>query len=98
MKSEVYSWRLSSDTKAALEMEARRENTTVSALLDRLAQEWIEKRRAQSSSDSSEQARLHALADKWIGSIAGKNPKRAESVRQLVRRRLAENHGRKLPR
>jgi hypothetical protein len=37
MKTEVYSWRFSAHRKAELEEEARREGTSVSALLDRIA-------------------------------------------------------------
>jgi hypothetical protein len=76
-------------------MEARRENISVAALLDRLARKWIENRRAHWDGEAGEQARLHAEAEKSIGAIAGKNPSRAESVRELVRERLAGQHARK---
>lgn len=98
MKTEVYTWRLSAETKAALEMAARREKSTVSALLDRLTGQWIEQRRSGSATDDAEQARLHKEAMKAIGTIAGKNPERAETVRLLVRQRLARKHDRNLSR
>jgi len=95
MKTEIYTWRLSSEIKSALETEARREGTTVAALLDQLARRWIEDRRAQSTSDSAEQLRLHSQAEKSIGKIASGKAHRAESARVLVRKRL---HDRRLSR
>ncbi len=44
-KSEVYSWRISSDIRTGLELEARRAGSTMAGLLDRIAQEWLEARR-----------------------------------------------------
>jgi hypothetical protein len=44
-KSEVYSWRVSSDIRTGLELEARRAGSTMAGLLDRIAQEWLEARR-----------------------------------------------------
>jgi hypothetical protein len=41
MKTEVYSWRVSTNVKAGLEREARRRKTSVSAILDMAAQEWL---------------------------------------------------------
>ncbi len=94
MKTEVYSWRVSPETKADLETEARRQNTSVASLLDQLTRAWLRDRRGSSNADDAEQARLHAAAEKLIGTLAGKNPRRAESVRTLVRGRLAGRHER----
>ncbi len=94
MKTEIYTLRLSRDLKVALESQARRENASVAALLDRGARELLQKSGAQSSSDDAEQLRLHAQARKSIGSIAGANPHRAESARSLIRERLARKNGR----
>jgi hypothetical protein len=91
-KTEVYSWRISPATKAAIENEARREKTTVAALLDRITKEWIESRRGET--DDAEQERLHARIDKTIGAISGNNPKRSERVREGVRHRLKRRYGR----
>ena len=71
MKTEVYSWRISPDLKTDLETEARRENLSLSALLDRLACEWLAERRAQSGTDEAVQARLHRAAEKLFGAIRG---------------------------
>ena len=91
-KTEVYSWRISPATKAAIENEARREKTTVAALLDRIAKEWIESRRGQT--DDAEQERLHAAVEKTIRAISGHNLERSERVRESVRHRLKRRYGR----
>jgi hypothetical protein len=87
MKSEVYSWRLASHKKTVLENAARREGTTVEALLDRITNDWIESKR-NSAGDEAEQARLHARAHKTLGAISGSDPKRAERARVVIRKRL----------
>ena len=92
-KTEVYSWRITSATKTAIENQARRERTTVSALLDRITTEWIESRRGQTD-DKAEQIRLHASVQKTIGTIDSGNRKRAERARENVRNRLRRRHGR----
>ncbi len=92
-KTEVYSWRMTSATKTAIEDEARRERTTVSALLERITTEWIETRRGKTG-DDAEQQRLHASVSKTIGAIAGGDAKRAERARENVRKRLRRRHGR----
>jgi len=92
-KTEVYSWRLSAATKATLENEARREGTSIGGLLERMTQEWIERRRP-SSDDAAEQARLHARIRKLAGTIHGGDPDRSTRVREIVRARLKERHGR----
>ena len=92
-KTEVYSWRVASDRKSALENEARREGTTVAALLDHITGEWIESRRGVTG-DDAEQARLQARAGRALGTIAGKDPKRAERARSVIRKRLQQRRGR----
>ena len=94
MKTEVYSWRISPDLKTDLEAEARRENLSVSALLDRLACGWLAERRSQLGTDEAVQARLHRAAEKLFGAIRGGGAARAESVRTLVRERLKRRHER----
>jgi hypothetical protein len=88
-KSEVYSWRVAPTTKAALESEARREHQSMAALLERIAEEWLEaRRRAEGADDGAEQRRLHAAAARAIGTISGRDPRRSERVRRYVRVRL----------
>ena len=59
MKTEVYSWRVSSELKQHLEREARRRKASISSILDTAAREWLAKSRA-SIADDEEQKRLHA--------------------------------------
>ncbi len=93
-KTDVYSWRISPETKSALELEARREGASMAALLERIANEWLEARRESSVSQEVEQIRLHRSAAKALGTIAGGNSRRAEQVRFVLRERVARRHGR----
>jgi hypothetical protein len=88
MKSAVYSWRVSPDTKAALEDEARRLGENLSQLLDRIAHEWLAARRDEVSDTREEQVRLRAAASRAIGKIAGGRPRRAERARATIQQRL----------
>lgn len=94
MKSEVYSWRLSSATKSSLEEVARREQATVAALLERIVTGWLSSHRLERNQEESEQRRLHAAAARTFGTIRGSNPSRSEQVRRTVRARLAKRHAR----
>ncbi len=40
-KTEVYSWRLSTELKTQLEAAARDEKTSVGAILERVVREWL---------------------------------------------------------
>ena len=87
MKTEVYSWRLSTELKSTLEQEARRRKMSLSAVLDTAVHEWIEHGRADTGSDE-EQQRLRSAAMACVGSITGNDPDRAENARQTIRERL----------
>ena len=93
MKSEVYSWRVSTDLKTGLEREARRRKMSVAAVLDLAARDWLNKGGAETEGDE-EQTRLRKAASKCIGSLASGNAHRAESARQAVRQRLRRHYGR----
>jgi hypothetical protein len=93
MKTEVYSWRLSTNLKAGLEREARRRKTSISAVLDLAAQEWLMKSSADNN-DDEEQRRLQQAASKCFGILASGDARRSESVSQAVRERLRRRHGR----
>jgi Protein of unknown function (DUF3050) len=54
-KSEVHSWRLSQETRAIVEDEARRQRTSLAGVLDRIVQEW-RRRQERPDDDSAEQA------------------------------------------
>jgi hypothetical protein len=94
MKTEVYSWRLSRGLKSDLERAARTRKLRVSALLDMAVREWLAKN-AVDIADDEEQKRLHAAMKPFIGAISGRNPRRSEMVRDLVRKRLARKYGRR---
>jgi hypothetical protein len=92
MKTEVYSWRLSAGRKAELEAEARREGTSVSALLDRITGDWLALRRNRHSGDDKEQAAIRKRAMSAIGSIRGGDPTRAQRASELVREIIYQKH------
>jgi hypothetical protein len=88
-KSEVYTWRVAPDLKAALEDVAREERTTVRQLLGRMARQWLRDRAAGKGEAETVQRRIRASAGRFVGSLAGGNPRRAEGARRSVRERLA---------
>ena len=92
-KTEVYSWRVTPAAKAAIENAARREGTTISALLDRITKEWIQERRGHLD-EEAEQKRLQDEVRKTIGTISGGGRTRAESAGATVRARLKYRYGR----
>ena len=89
-KSEVYSWRLSPDTKAALEDAARRERRTIGGVLHDAVDAWLRDQRRSRRGEDAEQVQLHVAAAKTFGVIRGGDPTRAERVRELVRGRLKQ--------
>jgi hypothetical protein len=93
-KSEVYSWRLSPRLKAELEEEARSKQKSVAELLEDIAEDWLRRARSQGESEVETQQRLRNSAMKFIGTLQGERPERAENARSEVRARLARRHGR----
>ena len=93
MKSEVYSWRVSTDLKTGLEREARQRKISIAAVLDLAARDWLNKGGAEIDGDE-EQARLQKAASKCFGSLASGNAHRSENARQAVRQRLRRHYGR----
>ncbi|MGA2902385.1 MAG: hypothetical protein ABSD98_01020 [Candidatus Korobacteraceae bacterium] len=91
-KTEVYSWRLDPDVKMGLEEEARLQGTSLAEFLDRTAHQVIRKGRRKREDDEAEQARLHAAAAKYAGSISGGAPHGSERVREVVRKRIRERN------
>ena len=92
MKTQVYSWRIKSERKAALEEIARKRKRAVSELLDEAVDQWLSE---QSDVENQEalQQRLRQAAAPAIGSIAGGDPERAEQSRARLRALL----GRRAP-
>ena len=88
-KSDVYSWRIAPELKSRLELESRRERSSVASLLDRMAREWLEARSRNGTDGEAEQARLHRAAARSLGSISGGDARRAEQAREAIRRRLS---------
>jgi len=93
MKSEVYSWRVSTDLKTGLERAAHRRKISVAAVLDLAARDWLNKGGADIEGDD-EQLRLHKAASKCFGALASGNAHRSENARQAVRQRLRRHYGR----
>lgn len=93
MKTEVYSWRVSSDVKTSLEREARRRKISISAALDLAAREWLHKSGMENEGDE-EQGRLRKAASKWLGALASGNAQRSETASHSVRKRLRQRYGR----
>ena len=91
MKTEVYSWRVSTDLKTGLEREARRRKVSLSGLLDLAAREWL-KNNGWENEGEDQQRRLHQAASKCLGAFAGGDAGRSENVRRTVRRRLRGKH------
>lgn len=92
-KTEVYSWRLSHHLKSELEEAARAEEKSLAELLEEIARNWLERSRS-SGNDMEREERLRAAALRFVGSIEGKDPGRAENARSEVRARIARRHGR----
>ena len=93
MKTEVYSWRVSTDVKTGLEREARRRKLSLAAVLDLAAEEWLRKSTSGTNEDE-EQQRLQQAALKCFGSLAGGDPRRSENAERTVRERLRQRYGR----
>jgi len=93
MKTEVYSWRVSSDLKSELEREARLRKTSISAIVDSAVRDWLRKNTVDPAEDA-EQRRLQRAAASCFGALAGHNSRRAETARESVRQRLGRRYAR----
>jgi hypothetical protein len=93
MDTEVYSWRVPRELKSDLERQARIRKTSLSAVLNLAARDWL-KQSAATIGEDQEQRRLHEAAMKCMGTIAGGNPRRAETARQTIRERLKRRNAR----
>ncbi|MFN0170554.1 MAG: hypothetical protein ACKV22_29385 [Bryobacteraceae bacterium] len=93
MSTEVYSWRLSTELKSSLEREARARKKSISAVLHLAVRDWL-KQGATNAEEDEEQHRLHEAAVSCLGTIEGRNSRRAERGRQAIRERLRRRHAR----
>jgi hypothetical protein len=94
MKNEVYSWRLSSARKDALEQEARRSGKSVAELLEAITEEWLRARRESAASEAKIQERLKRAARGAIGALSSGDPDRSRDVKRRIRERLRRRRGR----
>ena len=92
-KSEVYSWRLSTELKTKLEAAARDEKTSIGTILDRVVREWLDARASSTEDDVEQQRRLRERAMKAIGTVSiGLGPYTNERVRQVMGEQLEKKH------
>ena len=89
----MYSWRLQSELKSDLERQARARSLSISAVLDSAVRDWLNKV-SLDVDDEDEQRRLHEAAEVCLGTIAGANPRRAETARESIRERLHKRSAR----
>ena len=82
-KSEVYKWRLSPLTKAALEEAARKQNRSIADLLEEIVSANLGQ-----ESDAERQRALHTRAAEFAGCLAREDSRRAERARERVQNRL----------
>ncbi len=92
MKTEVYSWRVSAARKTELESEARREQTSVAQLLEKITADWLQDRRHARSGDESEQAALRRRVMATVGTIRSGDPAVASRAREVIRERIVRKH------
>jgi hypothetical protein len=92
MKTEVYSWRLSADRKAALEEEARRQGISLSSLLDSVTGDWLADRRNGHADDEAEQAAIRKRVMATVGTIRSGDPTRSQRTGELVREIIRRKH------
>jgi predicted DNA-binding protein len=90
-KNEIYSWRVSTETKAALERAARDQGKSIAQLLEELVESWLEQTNS-GSQDEEAQRRLHQAAAGWLGKLRGKDPFRSARAREDLRTRLKQRH------
>jgi post-segregation antitoxin (ccd killing protein) len=93
MKQEVYSWRVSEDLKSDLEREARLRKVPISQILETAVRDLLRKTADNRPEDEVQRA-LHKSAARCLGSIAGANPRRAETGRRTIREKLRSRYGR----
>src|SRR5262249_16790833 len=94
MKTEVYSWRVSSEIKERLEREAKRRKTAVAALLIDASRRSLSQSGAEEA-DEAEQRRLHAAASRYVGKLEiGLGPYDNARVRTLVAEQVTKHQER----
>lgn len=94
-KSEVYSWRVSSQMKRVLEEVARREKQSISALLEKIVNQFFRHGvEGWNEEEAALQERLHTAGLAAIGKINSGRTDRSKRVREDLRRKLQRKHER----
>jgi hypothetical protein len=93
VKTEAYSWLVSSELEAELKRQARLRDVSVSAIVDSAARNWLQKNTV-GPAEAAQQRRLHRMAARCIGVPAAHNPRRAETARELIRQHLGRRYAR----
>ncbi len=91
MKDKVYSWRLDEELKLALEDAARRENKSVSSLLEVIVHDWLSSNSANDD-DEQIQQQLQKSALACAGLIKDSDPELAEQASARVQEKLKRKH------
>jgi predicted transcriptional regulator len=91
-KTQVYSWRVASEVKEALEQVSRERGVSMASIIDDAVNEYLARPQGEVDSDDAEQRRLHEAVRPFIGSIRGGDPDRASQARQRVRQAVRERH------
>ncbi len=90
-KSEVYSWRITPALKAELEAAARAEKMPLSALLERIAHNWLKGRKPVD--DEAEQQRMRAALMACVGTYHGDGESATnQRVREVMGRELMKKY------
>src|SRR5258707_764572 len=93
MKSNVYSWRLSSELKTELERAARLRRAPVSEVLEQAVRDWLAQNVAELADDEKNQRELRAAAGRCFGTIKGLGAYHAGRGREIVRQGLRGRKG-----
>ena len=88
-KTEVYSWRMDTDLKSALEQVARAEKTSVAQLLDSIVRDWLQEFSSLNGEDEQQQ-RLHSAAQECFGTLHSGGSDLATLAKERVRQKIRE--------
>ena len=92
MKTKVYSWRISTQRKAELESEARREGTSLAKLLDDITGEWLVEQRNSRNDDEIEQDAIRKRVMATVGTLRSGDPSLSTRAREIVQTRLTRKY------
>jgi len=92
MKTEVYSWRVSAELKAALQEQARSEGKSFAQLLQEFASDGLRARRNGNVDDDEEQAAIRRRAAPAIGAVCSNDPYGSERVSERVGEIIYRKH------